>query len=385
MWLGLLALGCAAPQSGPPGDETPNVPADDTSVGTYGGAVRRLDDDIRAAEARAMKYANEWLRWEEVAGLWTQKARWTGDYADWGKAEDAYAVAFAIAPEGSGPLLGRASLAYALHRLDRVEPDLATFEKRILLDDAMRAEVLRMRGDLALQRGKMDDAASLYADAMTLHPTIAARFGQAQIQWWRGDHDGALAGIDACEALVKGAQPSARMWIDLQRGLVELDRKNYDAALAHYRAADAHVAGHWLVREHSAEVTALLGRKDEALAMYEEIVLDTHNPEFVDAVAQLLAERGDAKGAAQWEVWAEDGFARLLAQYPEAAAGHALEHYLHHGDPARAVALAERNAALRPNGEALSLLATAYERAGRSADARNAERRSAETGWMPRH
>ena len=351
-------------------------------MGTYDGAMRRLDEDIRAAETRAMTYESAWMRWDEVAGLWAQRAKWSGDYGDFAKAEDAYAVAFAIAPEGSGPLLGRASLNYALHRLDRVEPDLATFEKRILVDDAQRAEVLRMRADVALQRGQMDEAASLYADAMTLHPSLAARFGQAQIQWWRGDYDGALAGIDACEEMVKGAQRSMRMWLDLQRGLVELARKNDDAALAHYHDADAHVSGHWLIREHIAEATARLGRKDEALATYQEIVLDTYNPEFVDAVAQLLAETGDPKGAAQWEVWAEAGFARLSMQYPEAAAGHALKHFLHYGDPARAVALAEENAALRPNGEALLLLAKAYDHAGRPDDAREARRRSAATGWV---
>jgi tetratricopeptide (TPR) repeat protein len=282
-----------------------------------------------------------------------------------------------MAPAGSGPLMGRASLNYALHRLDRVEEDVAIFEKRLLLDDPARAEILKMRGDVALQRGQLDAAGALYAESLSLHPTLGARYGETQILQQRGDHDGALAGIDLCEELVKGHQPSTRMWLDLQRGLVELDRKRYDAALAHYRAAKEHVSGHWLIREHIAEVTALLGRKDEALSMYEQIVLDTHNPEFVDAVAQLLAEQGDEEGAARWEVWAEQGFARLLAQYPDAAAGHALAHYLHYGDPERAVALAEKNAALRPNREALLLLAEAYTHAGRGDDAREATRRAA--------
>jgi tetratricopeptide (TPR) repeat protein len=380
--LGLLTLGCVEPQPEPaPSKTPPSVPAETSDVGTYGGAVRRLTEDIRAAESRAMTYANDWGRWAEVAALWSQRARLTGDDADWGHAEDHYAVAFAIAPEGSGPLLGRASLNYALHRLDRVDADLAVVERVGNPDHGARAEILQMRGDVALQRGQLDAAAAAYADAYALHPTLGARFGQAQIQLQRGDYDGALAGIEACDGLVKGNQPSLRMWLELQRGLVELARQRYDAALDHYRAADSHVSGHWLVREHIAEATALLGHTDEALAMYREIVLDTNHPEFVDAVAGLLAEQGDTANAARWEVWADAGFKRLLAQYPEAAAGHALDHFLHHGDPAAAVALAEKNAALRPNGEALTLLAEAYRRAGREQDARGAERRAEATGW----
>jgi tetratricopeptide (TPR) repeat protein len=381
-WLGLLTLGCVEPTPEPtPSAAPPTAPAEPSDVGTYGGAVRRLTEEIRASESRVMTYGNDWGRWAEVAALWAQRARLTGDYADWGHAEDNLAVAFAMAPEGSGPLMGRVSLNYALHRLDRIDADLSAIERVGQPDNGVKAAVLQVRGDVALQRGQQEEAATAYAESMALQPSMAARFGQAQIELQRGHYDEALAGLDACDAMVKGHQPSLRMWLELQRGLVELARERYDAALEHYRAADRHVSGHWLVREHVAEATALLGRTDEALAMYRDIVLDTNNPEFVDAVAGLLAEKGDTEDAARWEVWADAGFRRLLAQYPEAAAGHALDHFLHHGDPEEAVALAEKNAALRPNGEALRLLADAYRRAGREQDAADAERRADATGW----
>ena len=61
--------------------------------------------------------------------------------------------------------------------------------------------------------------------------------------------------------------------------------------------------------------------------------------------------------------------------------GHALDHYLTFGaDPAETVALAERNAALRPNAEALTKLAAALRQAGRFDEAEAALRRAAETG-----
>jgi tetratricopeptide (TPR) repeat protein len=328
-----------------------------------------------------MRYSDDWARWATVASLWGERARYSGDYADYARAEDAYRVAFAIAPDGSGPLLGRARLSFSLHRLSAAEADLERFASH-RLDTTQRAEVLLFRADLALQRGRAAEAEPLYAESIALHDSLGARYGQAQLAWWRGDHDGALRGLDACEAMVHGDNdPTTRMWLDLQRGLVELSRGRYEAALAHYRDADAHVRGHWLIREHIAEVTHLLGDSDGALAMYREIVLDTHNPEFMSAIASILAERGDVAGSARWVAWADAAFARQLAQFPEAAAGHALDHLLEHGDPAQALALAERNAELRPNGEALTKLAAAYRLSGRTREADAAIRRAAATGW----
>lgn len=377
----ILALGCAgAPE---PRSVLTAAVEPRPGPGTYAYALDRVDASIRAAEQRAVRYDNDWARWAEVAALWTARARLTGDYADFGRAEDAYAVAFAMAPAGSGPRMGRAGLHFALHRLDAASADLDAAARQHL-DANQQASLLRMRGDIAFQRGGMDEAQGLYERSLALHDSLAARYGVAQVAWWRGDHDRALRLLDDCEALVRGDQPSTRMWLALQRGLVELDRGRYEAALAQYRAADAHVSGHWLVREHIAEVTRALGRPDEALAMYEEIVLETHHPEFMDAVASILAERGDAAGAARWVAWAGAGFERQLTLYPEAAAGHALDHYLAWGDDGSGVAvrLAERNVAARPNGEALTKLATAYRLAGRLGDARAALERAAATGFV---
>jgi hypothetical protein len=63
---------------------------------------------------------------------------------------------------------------------------------------------------------------------------------------------------------------------------------------------------------------------------------------------------------------------------PEASYGHALEHFLEFphpdhrrsADAKRAVDVARKNVALRPNGEAKTRLAQAYVRAGPIAEAR---------------
>jgi len=61
--------------------------------------------------------------------------------------------------------------------------------------------------------------------------------------------------------------------------------------------------------------------------------------------------------------------------------GHALEHALDHGQAADALALAEANVAIRPNGQALDLLARAYMKSNRPTDAQATVRRAVALGW----
>ncbi|MEZ4240135.1 MAG: tetratricopeptide repeat protein [Myxococcota bacterium] len=236
-----------------------------------------------------------------------------------------------------------------------------------------------MRADIAVQRGRPGEARPLYEQAMALHPTLAARYGLAQIAWQAGRYDEALLGLDDCEALVFGDDPTNRLWLDLQRGLVELSRGHNEAALAHYHDAEGHVPGHWLVREHVAEATARLRRRDEAIALYADVV--AHPATGARGRARRARRPGRRRGGRGAARSRRRGLRAPAGAVPEAAAGHALHHLLDYGDPQQAVALAEANAALRPNGEALTLLARAYRQAGRPQDRRAALQRAAATGW----
>lgn len=158
--------------------------------------------------------------------------------------------------------------------------------------------------------------------------------------------------------------------MSLQMGLMDLSRGRYEEALAHYQEADRRFDGWWLVHEHIAEVEVLLGHLDEAERRYRDVVERTNNPELIDALADLLEQRGHADEAATFRARADARFEEQLEQLPEAAYGHALEHFLEHGTPERALELAEANYRMRPGGEATVRLAQALLRSDRAADAR---------------
>jgi tetratricopeptide (TPR) repeat protein len=333
--------------------------------------LARLDAEIAALEGPARERPDDWVRSEEVAGLFRSRARLTGDYDDLAEAERWLQSAFDHAPEGAGPWMSRARLHFTLHRLDLVEPDVEMAERRLLLDDVDHAGFTLLRADVAYQQGRYDDARDGIAGARTLHDDLAADLSEAQLLWHTGDPDAALAWFDDAEGRYHGFSAEPRAWLHLQRGLVELDRGRWDEAMAHYEAADAEMSGWWLVDEHRAEILALRGDTDEARALYVDIVERTGNPEFMDALAGIARDRGYEIEATAWIARARAAYDEQLARFPEAAAGHALQHHLDFGaDPTFTLELAEHNAAQRPNGEALTLLALAQLGAGAPEKAR---------------
>ena len=316
----------------------------------YDAELARVDADLSAALTRADALPSDWKRREMVVGLIQQRARLTGDLSDYQRAEAQLALAMDAAVEGSGPLLQRAGLNYSLHRLPPVEADLAQVEQRINLPSTTAASVILLRANTHFQQGRYTEAQAGVAQSLALSDTGSGWSATGRQAWLRADFETASAAYDEVEARYHGIADEPRAWVHLQRGLMDLDRGRYEAALEHYLAADAALPGYWLVHEHIAEILVELDRTVEAEVLYRDVVERTGNPELMDALAGLLMEDRRKDEAAEWSKRAREGHLEALALYPEAAAGHALGHWLDTGDdPAFALELARANVAARDN------------------------------------
>jgi Tfp pilus assembly protein PilF len=269
-----------------------------------------------------------------------------------------------------------------MHRLARVGPDLDRVEAYAVVSPSDRAAVASLRADVAFHSGRYDEARTLYEAQLARGRTASALAAYAQWFWKTGDPRRAEALLREAAAASEREPASTRAWICLVQGLFELDRGRHDAALAHYRRGLEHTPNDWLLQEHLAEALALRGDGVIALPLYERLVDRTGSPEFMDAVAEILLERGDREAAAPWIARARAAWEERLALYPEAAYGHALDHWLTlEREPERTVQMAEANAEARPNGESLTKLAQALLAAGRTADARRAIEQVLASRW----
>jgi len=360
---------CASPSATePPPDEPPDVALPWRASTDYADALVRADSAIESARRRADAQPTSWLPMESLAWAYADRGRLTGDLEDYARAVETLDEAFTRAPEGGGPHLSRASLAFTVHRLDAMEPALARAEGGAIAGLVPQAEIEGLRGDLALHRLRIDAAATHYDASETLEPNMPAAFRLAMHEWHRGRFDAADARIvESLERL--GTAPRTQAFLHLQRGIFDLSRGRYDDALAHYHDADAAFGGWWLIHEHIAEIHALRGDDAIALAAYRDVVARTQSPELMGALAGVLEERGEADEAMELTARAEAIYEAQLELLPEAAYGHALDHFLGTYQAERALTLSRANFALRPNGESHVALARALALVGDEAEA----------------
>jgi tetratricopeptide (TPR) repeat protein len=335
----------------------------------FASAREQLAARMHVAESLAQGSPESFHRLADAAGYHLDYARLTGDYASYAAAQAHVAAAFAAVERRglggrtsfTGPHLLKAQLDFTLHRNEEALRELSTLEldARSADDPSLSADVLALRGAALFGTGRYDEGLGALREAVrTSHaPSHAQRLSLALAKV--GEDEEALRGlVDSPDD-----PPRTRAWLALARADVHLGRGRRVEARREIEAARVAFPGDWHADEHLAELDADEGHLASAKNAYESLVARTDDPEFMDALARLVEDPERAKSL---RARAHALYMERLARLPEATYGHALEHALHEvADPSFAVALAEKNRALRPDGEALTRLAQAYFRAGR--------------------
>lgn len=356
------------PPQAPPEPTEPAWEAPDFAGRPWADELAATDATIKNALAKADANETDWISLQRAADALLSRAKLTGSYDDYARAEQALERAFDRAPEGSGPISTRAALNFSLHRLDRVPADLDRLAARSPTLRPRPSELAFRRGSLALERGDYAEARALLQSSVDSKRSLPSLATLGLWFWKTGDFEVAEGLYREAFSTYHGKDSRPVAWLHLQLGLLDLDRGRWDEAMAHYEAAGEVLPGWYLVDEHVAEILTLTGRTDEAIAIYERVIEATGNPEFMDAMAGIEAARGNDEASAAWVERAQLAYAAQLEAFPEAAYGHALGHYLEFDDAAVAVDMALKNHEIRPNGQAKVWLAEALLAAGRAAE-----------------
>ena len=347
---------------------------------TQADALARIDEVLAFDIERSR--GGGWLNHAMVGNGYAGRARLTGSFEDYGRAGDAYARAFAVADPGFGPHLDRAAYNVTVHRLGAVAPDLERIDHYAMpVDDATRAVVIGLRGDLQFYRGHYGEALKLYEQARSLDKSMPASFRLANYWAAMGDPDLALRYISEAETKLDPRQQQGLAALEMQRGAIELRRGRWAEAEGHFSRAGRIFPGNPAIEGRIASMRALRGDIAGAIAIYRRIAEGSHSAEAMDAIASLYRAQGDQANAGLWAARAGAIWERRLAMLPEAAYGHALDHFLAFGDPARALDIARRNHANRPYAEAAIGLAWALLANREPAEALRALESVLASGW----
>ena len=369
-----LVSGCGRPNSaGISGD----VPIKKAVKPAYAAEVAKLNAGIEHGLSLKARQPDNTLIPLEVVSLYQERARLTGNYDDYANAE-ALLASLSSGPKVSvSHCVAQARLHYTLHRLRQASAMLehcgATAEP---------SELAALRADIALYSGRYRDAERTYRDLVNDVGISPHYVRLGLLKKWVGGPGEAAALLEAAERRYHGGSPTMHAWLKLQRGLVALERGRFDEALAMYRLAEDGLDGWWLIDEHIAEVHFLNGKVTEAKRIYESVIERTGSPEFMDALAQIEQQLGNGDQASKLMAKARSIYTERLRAFPEAAAGHALDHFLkNRADAAQALVLAQKNYQTRPFGESAIGLAKAWIMSGKPELAKPLIEAQLASGW----
>ncbi|MDQ3080273.1 MAG: hypothetical protein M3R03_09785 [Pseudomonadota bacterium] len=364
----------------PPPTSTPRA-SEHGPANAYDATLALLDQRLADAKTRVKERPGEWLVLEALARHYLSRAKLTGSFEDYAHAQSALQQAFAVAGPHVGPHATQALLDFSVHRLGAAGRALDQIDGYAVPPAGEeRAELIAMRGDLDFYSGNYARAYRHYARADQLSPG-SSDFRLAIYQSRMGEF--ALADKHLQQILLRHPIASARSraFVEMHRGILNLEVGRLDAALSHFKKANAIFPGFWLIEEHLAEVATLKGEFGQAEQLYASVVQRTGHPEFMDALAAIAAQRGNQALARHWRSRAAQEWQRRLRLFPEAAFGHALDHCLDTRDRACALNLARRNHSARPFGESKLKLAEALNLNGQSDEAASLIAEVQRSGW----
>jgi tetratricopeptide (TPR) repeat protein len=329
-------------------------------------APPRIESDqerLTSLQQRVASSPDDAGAWLSLAELATQQAVRTGDPASYGVAQRAVGEARRLTGDDPRALGVDGVLALSLHDFARAY-DVGVDAHR---SNPASSDALGVLVDASVELGRYDEAARHVQEMLDLRPGSAALARASYLRELNGDLPGAVAAMEQAASAATGNPVDTASFTELLGQLFlaqgELDRA--DAAFAGALTLSPQRVGATL---GAARVAVARGDLPAAIALVADATSRTSLPAAATLLGQLHLQAGDA-GAA------DDAFALVRANEQLLAAAGLdtdLESALFeadHGDPARAVELAEAAYATRHTVFTADALGWALTRAGRPVEA----------------
>jgi tetratricopeptide (TPR) repeat protein len=319
-------------------------------------------DPIAAAQRRLQRLPNDWTTWAELGLAYVQRARTTGDPADYPRAEEALDRSLAIRrADNAIALTGQGALAAARHDF----PAALRHGRAALAVDPYRAAALGVVADALTELGRYDEAFATVQRMVDLRPD-AASYARASYTWeLRGDVGRATEAMR--RALDAAPNPADSAFARLQLGQLAFGTGDLDTAATHFTEGLRLLPQHPPLRVGLARVSAARGDTAGAVAEFRAVLTAALEPAYVAELGDLLTASGQPEAGAQEYARAREAWAA------EARNGHPPEpdpvlFAADHRDPA-ALDAARRLYARQPGIAAADAMGWALHAAGRPAEA----------------
>jgi tetratricopeptide (TPR) repeat protein len=354
--IGVPAIALA--RGGAPDPVRPN-PAFTATAAT----AARPSDELVALRARVEAVPGDWPAWDALGSLELERGRATGDPAAYAAADRAFETSLRLAPDGNdGALAGRAALAAARHDFADAERQA----RQALAVNPSAPEALAALTDALTELGRYDDALAAAEQLDGIRPGVASFTRLAYQAELRGELPRA---IDLMRRAADDAQTPAQVaFARSHEGLLALERRDVAAADRAFRAGSAAAPDDAAVMHLGARIATAAGRTDLAVARYADLVARRPTVTYAAEYAAALTAAGRAGEAAQALELARAA-QQLATDAGVAPDASDIVFEADHGDPARAVQLAQELWQRSPSVASADAFGWALHKAGRSKEA----------------
>lgn len=382
--VGIIVVGLVVAVSGvgltgstpaPPGKAQPPVGQGPlTSSGRSAASGSSLDAVITALQARLERLPEDYAAWADLGLVYVQQSANTVDPSYYAKAEGALDRSLSIRRKDNfQAMTGMSALAAGRHEF----VDALGWARRATRVNPHSAAAWGATGDALLQLGRYDAAFRAIQRENDLQPGFSA-FTRASYAWeLRGDLEQARATMEL--ALEDANTPAEKAFANYYLGELDFNAGNPRAAREYYRAGLDADSSYAPLTQGMAKALWALGEETRALEHYADLVVRVPSPGYVMEYGELLKSLGETEKAqrqfdlvtAQVELFEEAG---VQLDVPE------ILFFANHGDPDKALSVAQRIAEDRPFVEVQDALAWAFYQNKQYPEALDAARQATQLG-----
>ena len=287
LWsVALLALGLslAAALGGLLLDNNPSAPA-----ASAADEAAAREQRIAFFEARAATDPIDFLSLNNLAAEYLQRARETGDVADYARAEQAASRSVDILPvDNYAGLTLLASVRLVQHDFAAVE-DLA---QRALPLKPLGASAYGLLGDAQIGLGRYDEAFENYDKMRGIDAGLPALSRLANHAFITGDRFDSIDLWKQSIAKSQGLPVENRAWAHVQLGVTYFAFGDYGAAAKEHERALTLFPDYVHALAGLAQTRAAQERYDEAIDLYTRAVSKLPQPQYVAALGDTYAAAG---------------------------------------------------------------------------------------------
>ncbi|MBF6170665.1 tetratricopeptide repeat protein [Nocardia blacklockiae] len=313
--------------------------------------------------------------WAALGGAYVERARVSGDPANYGSAQDALDRSLALRPEDNAEAqIGLGALANGRHDFGAARGHA----ERAVAQRPGSADAYGVLVDALTQLGDTAGATAAVQRMLELRPGVPSFTRAAYDLELHGRVEDARVALE--RALTAASSADQTAFCRYQLGEIAFGTGGLDEAETHYRAGLLAAPDNPALRQGAAKVRAARGDVEGALEGYAELTARSPLPGYLVEYGELLEAAGRSEQAREQYRAVAARFDRLAAQgvtdYVESALLAA-----DHGDPAEGVRLARLEYGRRGTVVTADVLAWALHRAGRDAEALGFAEQAAATGW----